>query len=335
MFIVVEGTDASGKSSLIDEIVRQLRSSYRDNLINTFHKGRPEEETRRWVLHEYAIDISLNDWCTNIGVADRWHWGEVTYAPLKRPHTCSDEFGLLGKAGWRWVELFLLSRGITQFWLHQPLEVITQRLQSRGDTFVSVDELSTILEKYEFCAKTAAADLAGELAPRADSEKLIPMLAQHVINIASARALDAKKLANFPEYIGPTKPSVLLVGDKRNDKSVTVLPFMPVDNNSGDYLMSCLPDPFWKTVGIINGDDINGHRLDSLMSVLGNPNIVALGRMAEKALVKSGVSSDKYAVVPHPQYVRRFHHYDRLVYGMAIQRLSTLEKKAADPWILR
>jgi hypothetical protein len=334
MFIIVEGTDASGKSSLISEITRQVSESYPNQQISYFHKGRPDEETRRWVLEEYAIDVSLVDWRASIAIADRWHWGEVTYAPLKRAHTCTDDFGLLGASGWRWVELFLMSRGASQFWLHQPLEVIQKRLSSRGDTFVSPDELAYILERYTFCANNAVANLAGELTPQADSMETISSLAQQVISVASARAQDAARLANYPEYIGPPRPSALLVGDKRNDKSVTVLPFMPVDNNSGDYLMSCLPDPFWKTVGIINGDDINGKRLQRLLVELGEPPVVALGRMAERSLKISGMGDSDYVVVPHPQYVRRFHHHDRLEYGNAIERLSKIGKKVVDPWVL-
>lgn len=334
MFIIVEGTDASGKSSLISEINRQVLELYPTRRVRSFHKGRPEHETRRWVLEEYAIDVSLNDWRTSIAIADRWHWGEVTYAPFKRPHTCNDDFGLLGTSGWRWIELFLMSRGASQFWLHQPLDVIEKRLSARGDTFVSPDELAGILERYTFCARTAVADLAGELTPRADSAQLIATLAQHVISIANARAQEAAWLADYPEYIGPVRPSTLLVGDKRNDKSVTILPFMPVDSNSGDYLMSCLPDPFWKTVGIVNGDDISGERLNRLIVSLGKPTVVALGRMAERTLRSNGMDDSNYVVVPHPQYVRRFHHHDRLEYGNAIERLSKIGKKAVDPWVL-
>ncbi len=202
MFIIVEGTDASGKSSLISEINRQVSELYPNQQISYFHKGRPDEETRRWVLEEYAIDVSLIDWRASIAIADRWHWGEVTYAPLKRAHTCTDDFGLLGVSGWRWVELFLMSRGASQFWLHQPLEVIQKRLSLRGDTFVSPDELAYILERYTFCANNAVASLAGELTPREDSSQLIGALAKHVITVASARAQGAARLANYPEYIG-------------------------------------------------------------------------------------------------------------------------------------
>ena len=330
MFIVIEGTDASGKSSLIAELQKQLGAD-----IELFHKGRPEIESRRWVLEEYAIKLSSSYSLSKTFLSDRWHWGEVTYAPLKRPHTNTDGYGLLGVAGWRWVELFLLSRGVAQFWLYQPLDVISKRLQDRGDDFVSVEELSQILDNYAHAAKQTASLMT--LCPDSESLSDLPELAASMIRIAQDREQAVKKISKHIGYIGSPTPQVLLVGDKRNDKTVTSLPFMPVNSNSGDYLLSCLPDPFWKSVGVINGDDINGKPLQQLWTSLGSPKIVALGRMAEKHLKLSGFEESTYSVVAHPQYVRRFHHHDRLEYGMAIERLSTQTQtnKEEDPWILR
>lgn len=327
MFIVIEGTDASGKSSLVEEINKQL--GYEATL---FHKGKPEVESRRWVLDEYAISVSKTYSDGKVYLADRWHWGEVTYAPTKRPHTDKDGFGLLGVSGWRWVELFLLSRGVAQFWLHQPLEVISERLKSRGDDFVEIHELEHILKSYANAFSQTAQCV--ELNPARESIDDLPRLAAHVISVAQDRHAAAKKLFKYGGYIGSPHPHVLLVGDKRNDKTITGLPFMPVNSNSGDYLLSCLPDPFWKNVGIINGDDINGKPLVMLWNCLGRPRIVALGRMAEKYLLASGFDSSSYAVVPHPQYVRRFHHHDRAGYGAAIERLSSQEYDKGDSWIL-
>jgi len=110
MLIVIEGTDASGKTTLVSEIQKQLNDLFPNN-VEFFHKSKPEEMTRRWVLKDYVTSVENFDWTKKIAVADRWHWGEVTYAPLKRPESSSDGYGLLGVAGWRWVELFLSSRG--------------------------------------------------------------------------------------------------------------------------------------------------------------------------------------------------------------------------------
>lgn len=338
MFIVIEGTDASGKTSLIEAINNEIQSRFPlYGPVQQFHKGRPEEETRRWVLREYATSIESIDWTTNHAIADRWHWGEVTYAPLKRPHTNDDGYGLLGKSGWRWVELFLLSRGVASFWLDQPLEVITQRLSARGDDFVRASELAEIYDNYNVAATLSC--IVERLRPDPDSINEIPELAKHIVRVAIGTAIGAQHINSvYPEYIGSPSAKYLIVGDQRNIVEKygveTNLPFMPVDGNSGEFLLKALPDMFWKQVGIVNVNDMNGSFLD-LWVTLGMPRIVALGRNAARGIEKSGIDNDKFVTLPHPQWVRRFHHKDREEYGIAIQRNLTQKKAEDDPWVLQ
>jgi len=315
MFIVLEGADASGKSTLAAEIIEQLHATNPGQEIDVFHKGKPEELTRRWALHEYAVNIETEDWSRRIAVSDRWHWGEVTYAPIKRPETCNDEFGLLGIAGWRWVELFLESRGVTQYWVYQPLEVITERINRRGDDFVDAHELAGILERYEFGYNHAYNVELKVTVP--EGEKYVKAAASIIIDAAEKKAKAAQALSKFPEYIGPRWPTALLIGDRRNDPNETILPFMPISGNSGDYLLSSLPAAAWRSCGIINSDDFHGAVLNELLGVLGHPKVIVLGRLAEKR-VRPYLDEDAYVVLPHPQYVRRFHHQDRYEYGKAI-----------------
>jgi hypothetical protein len=334
VFIAVEGADGSGKSSLISSIKAELLERHPRDKILEFHKGRPEEESRQWVLSEYVIGLERLNWSDFIhGVADRWHWGEITYAPLKRPHTDKDGFGLLGIAGWRWVELFMASRGMTQFWLYQPLEVITERLQARGDDFVQAGELARILDLYHRAADATYA-VGARLVPASDDMASNDEFAKIAVDIATETARQVEVLTHFPEYIGGPRPSVLLVGDRRNGPTDTILPFKPINGNSGEYLLSSLPETLWRSVGIINAEDLNGARAHKLLSTLGAPHMIALGRNAEYELRNSGFYTTQYTVVPHPQYVRRFHHQDRFEYGRAIERLATTHGKEHDTWIL-
>jgi len=335
MFIVIEGTDASGKTSLIEAVTNELKNRFNER-VTEFHKGRPEEETRRWVLQEYVTSLEGIDWSRSLAVADRWHWGEVTYAPLKRAHTNKDGFGLLGESGWRWVELFMQSRGMAQFWLYQPLDVIQSRLTTRGDDFVNVDELETILANYENAAQHSC--IIEKVQPDADSLDSVPELAKRLVDVAIEVARGANDISSvYPEYIGSPRPSALLVGDERNIVKrygeETKLPFMPVDGNSGDFLLRALPSDFWKTVGIVNVNDMRGSFLD-LWITLGMPPIVALGRNAARGIEKSGIENDKFTTLPHPQWVRRFHHADMLEYGVAIKRNAT-NPTEGDPWVLQ
>jgi thymidylate kinase len=199
MFIVIEGTDASGKSTLVSEVQKQLAEKFPKKEIEFYHKSKPEKMTREWVLQDYVTSIENIDWSQRIAVADRWHWGEVTYAAVKRPETgTGDGYGLLGRAGWRWTELFLQSRGVAQFWLYQPLDVITRRLNARGDDYIQANELEQILGLYEVAAANSAG-LAGRLTPAADSLDTISHLASHIITRADSIQDDTQELAKFPE----------------------------------------------------------------------------------------------------------------------------------------
>lgn len=325
MFIAIEGPDGSGKSSLISAITDEISSRAPGVKIIHHHKGRPPEETRRCLLKEYAIDFQHKNVWSQTHLADRWHWGERTYAPIKRPHTNVDGYGLLGVAGWRWVELFMRSRGMAQFLTYQPPDVLRARISARGDDFIDQSEISWIYDAYMETKNVAI--LAGEIEPSTlKSFDDLPVVAKNIVDTAEKVAKSASHLSQFPEYIGHPKPTALLVGDKRNITKEygeeTILPFMPVSSSSGSFLMSSLPNDLWKTVGIVNGNDISSDRLYALYEALGYPRTVALGRLAERAILGTTIHHDDYETLPHPQYVRRFYSSRAFEYGSAIQKAS-------------
>lgn len=334
MFISVEGTDASGKTTLTNLIAATLAKRYPEVAVDRYHKGAPQELTRSWVLSDYVESVARDSWISRHAVADRWHWGEITYAPLKRPGTSIEGYGLLGPAGWRWVELFMMSRGMTQFWLYQPLEVIQRRLEERGDDFVTPDELEHVLRLYEMAYKNTAA-CTKIIPPDDNSYEAIQSTADMVIGIAESTMSSVAHLQRHPFYIGPAKPKALLVGDERNDETDTFLPFKPTNINSGDYLLNALPDETWADYGIINSADVYGQDIVQLYEDLGHPKIIALGRVAEKHLKACTFYEDLYTVLPHPQHVRRFHYRDQYEYGRAIDSFADGNTTEYASWILR
>ncbi len=335
MFIIIEGTDAAGKSTLVEEIKLLACNLDTGSPVNVLHKSKPEELTRRWALRDYVLSIEGTANVDSIIIADRWHWGESTYAPLKRPESDEDGYGLLGAAGWRWTEMYLMSRGAKLFWLYQPLDVVTKRIEARGDDYVKADELGALIELHEKTALKSAV-FAGKLQPDANNLNELSLLAGILVDQAISAEQEVRHLHDMPFYIGAPKPSTLLIGDQRNKNrwygSATGLPFIPVDGNSGDFLMGALPDDFWPSTGIINGTELSSDVLYKSWRTLGSPKVVALGRAAEAACKKAEV--EMVAVTSHPQHVKRFYAGQQQEYGAAIAALARGEavKNRSDNW---
>jgi hypothetical protein len=271
-------------------------------------------------------------------VSDRWHFGERTYAQLYRPDTNLDGFGLLGQAGWRWTEMFLASRGAVIATLTADNDTLIKRLANRGDDHVTNNsDLLQISSLYEIARRDsnnvgAIYDTSDEAA---DAEKFDHFVTS-LIDEAKRREELAYKLARWPEwrgYVGSLTADVLLVGDKRNVTKKygdeTRLPFMPVDGNSGDFLLNALPSMFWRSVGMVNGAETED--LGLLWESLGEPRIVALGNEAANALVSQGLKD--FIKVPHPQWVRRFHNSAQKLYGKDIQMAATTGEIAWTPQV--
>lgn len=312
MFLIIEGPTCSGKSTLYGHVLEHLKK--RNEPVTMVHMDRPRELNRRWVLNEY---VNRWQWYDGTGtiLADRWHFGEATYAPIYRPDTNKDGYGLLGKAGWRWTELFLKSRGAVIAKITARPETLVERLESRGDDHVrNSDELLEVAKLYE---EAVVESPATTITFRTDDKPNPSHMAFQVLQLAAITQEYHYGLLKFPEYIGPRRPSVLLVGDKRNITKrygeETKLPFMPVDGNSGEYLLNALPDWWWHLCGLVNGNECSNLR--QLWVELGRPNVAALGGKADDACKAARVPHARFY---HPQYVRRFKNADQKEYGEMI-----------------
>lgn len=308
MFIIIEGPDAAGKSSMLAELHRHLTVTRGTKDVHSFHKGRPLEETRELVLSEYVLSIDELVTSGECVVSDRWHWGEHTYAPLKRPHTDTDGYGLLGRAGWRWTELFLLSRGAGVWVLDQPLDVLRERLSQRGDDYINESELAAIAERYESGIRVAPS-FVERLRPRPDDIRDLRRIAKAVVDHAAFGLGQSARLRySFPEYIGPIVPQALLLSDARRSTEpagpLTRLPLIPLVGSAGEFLLSGLSERFWPRVGLIAMNTDQGaseDRLRGLWSTLGYPPIIALGEDARLFAARAGTGTSVVGSVMHPR----------------------------------
>lgn len=331
MFIIVEGPTAVGKSTLIKRLEAELDGQD----ILREHKDRPKELTRRWVLRDYVN--GHEDYFPGKAhlIADRWHFGERTYSAVYRPDTNLDGFGLLGQAGWRWTEMFLASRGAVIATMTADNQTLIKHLDERGDDHVAnADELIRLSSLYEIARRDSNNVGAIYDASEPWDDGKYEHFIQSLINEAARREIQAEKVLKWDEgrgYIGSLAPNVLLVGDRRNVTEKygeeTRLPFMPVDGNSGEFLLNALPAMFWRGVGIINGCETED--IESLWETLGEPPIIALGNEAANELVKQGLKN--FVKLPHPQYVRRFHNSRQNEYGKAIRHAAVTGEVAWTP----
>ncbi len=325
-FIIIEGPTCAGKSTLQAEIAHQIEATTGATPA-ILHQGQPAERTRRWVLDAYANKIDR--WFVagkSQVIADRWAWGEPVYAPIYRPETNVDGFGLLGIAGWRWVELFLMSRGAITVHVTASADTLVERLRARGDDHVkTVGDLLSIASRYKDIVPFSPTYVM-----RVDTTDVslaaFKRTAKIIVNIATVFSEGAARMARWPGYIGSPRPQLLLLGDTRNLGASneyldeTRLPFMPVPGGSGEYLLSALPEWAWRRCGIVNANDpgMTPHELHALWVALERPRVVALGMNALRAGEAASIDSERLHSDWHPQYARRFHYADREKYGLRI-----------------
>lgn len=295
MFLIMEGVDGGGKSTLVEKLISLLDD--RGLTVDSLHRGVPE----RPVLDEYQLDVE--DYRPGQGraiLADRWHWGDLVYGELYRGES------YLGEAGFRFVELFLRSRGAVTILIENDVSEIRRRLVERGEDYLQLDHIGRVIEHYQrvFRDSVTGAIVTREPDPEA------------VIKHGEFWANSTADLAPFPTYIGGRSPRVLLVGDKRGDPSTPSLTaFRPTTRgNSAQFLLEALPAKLWKEVGLCNANEETD--LPALVEVLAQPPVIALGHEASKALRSCGI---EHAAVPHPQKVRRFHHAQKIQYGWLIE----------------
>lgn len=303
MLIVLEGVDGSGKSSLADAIAAALGKR-----VQQYHHGPLKQDP----LQEYVL-LSYNDYIPGQGthlVIDRLHWGELVYGPLYRGASA------LTVPQFRWIELWMMSRGATTWRVSGPLETILARLQARGEDFLQTEHVQQVIDGFAAVEKLAPT-AAGLLEPQGDTTDMVHQV------IALARYMESRAndiAARYPSFIGDTIPHTLLVGDVRGGKPPhpTTSAFLPVNGNSGAFLLDSLDDDWWRNIAVVNGVE-EGERLPQLIEDLYGPQVVALGRNASNALKKHKIA---HGSVPHPQKVRRFHNKLKTRYGRLIREVA-------------
>lgn len=299
MFIVVEGCDGVGKTTLCDAL--ETRLSHTGD-VRRIHFGPPE----RHPLLEYEADFDWYRPDDNVHVIiDRLHWGEAIYGPLYRGKS------LLGQAGLDHIDRYISSRGGIIVFMDANDEVVRYRLASRGEDYLKNEHVAHVMAEYRNVASkclTSVLNVVGGVVQ--------DYTVTDVIQLAHVRSREALGLSSeFPTYVGRPFPNVLLLGERRNDLRHAAA-FVPYPATSGRFLLEAIRSrPHG--IGLANALECNVSQLYSRMN---QPAVVALGNEAYQECREWAIPC---GAVPHPQYVRRFMHSRQQEYGQMIWKAAT------------
>lgn len=312
MLILIEGPDETGKTTLAKEISKAYGLPY-------VHRGPPtlppleEYGEGLWGIGEIRHGLPR-------GVIDRWHLGQVVY-----PQLYPEGRTPLGDVERLWIDLVLLAAGAFCVGTYGMVDKIEQRIERTNvlaaagkggvPSYLQHEDVERCLLLFQDVYRTTLLDVAlHDIDRRAilDADAVAP----HAQDLATRAAL----LAEFNVVGEPYAPNVLLVGEQVNTPW-TNLPFAPESGSSGRYLLEALLMIWGRTdlarTLLVNALDRDGHpqNLLRLYRLAGQPRVVALGNAASEVLSDAGVL---HGVVPHPQYVRRFHHQTKREYAWAL-----------------
>lgn len=282
MFIIIEGADKTGKTTLSNAIIKKFGSEY-------VHFGKPKKHPAT----EYAEYALAND--GNL-VLDRFYLGELVYGPLLR-----------GKAGIDDVEFATLER-ILRKKQAILIQTTTNSVLANKRLLVSTQDEAVNTDQNALAARGFA-----EVGKRSNIQHHILYDGSTYENLAELLTkLEALKdeverdqatIQKVCTGIGTTTgKKIVLVGEGVN-KKVTWLG-LPFDKGfSSQFLLDSLKtaEIDEKLVYLTNADTITAAEVDFLNK--DKALFIALGKKADARLSSLNV---QHAFLNHPQYVKRF-----------------------------
>ena len=139
MFIIVEGPDGAGKSTLID----QLLKSYPGSVFMHFGKPETDEDAfNYWKVYAEAIESAKPE---RVTILDRSWYSDLVYGPIFRGRCEMD------LAHVKLLESYVLTHGGGMvIYCTAPLRTLWSRCCKRGETYVTSKELlAKVSEAYD------------------------------------------------------------------------------------------------------------------------------------------------------------------------------------------
>jgi thymidylate kinase len=254
MWAIIEGPDGAGKTSLANAVAELINAEIT-------HLGPPESP-------EQALDAVIGGpfatYAPGEGVeivSDRHHWGDPVYGPIKRPEHDVDGFGEIGRAGWRYAELFAASRGAATILVEVDPHVAKMRIADRGDDYVDATHVDDIIARYDWLARgslTIAARL--QLNQPQDHD----VYAEAVAQWARKREFEATPLGKYKHYVGSPRPRLLVV--------------MPPDRAARLRVVNSFDEDEWQHVGIAS-TAMTAQAFEEMREVLDRPAICGFDKV--------------------------------------------------------
>lgn len=331
MLIIVEGADGTYKSTLVRRLADAITiATSPHGEVEVRHCGPPA--ANQHPLDAYVKPLyGYRPGTDQHVIYDRHYVGEWVYPGIFDRPSRADT------ATWRYVEMFLASRGALLVHANPADEVIRANVARRGDDLVTPDDAVRAARSFR-----VRINAQSQLPRLTYSDVDDPFLLAEIIANARDLELRASPLKPFVTYVGPPRPRYLLLGDVRHalrnrvgcehvgDSTRYGSAFGPYPGTSGHFLLTHLSPLLFPegrpVLGVANACDADD--VAELRRALGYPNTVALGRNAHRALLDTITGPDDalFGGAPHPQWVRRFAHRHGWAYGVIVR--DALETRA-------
>ncbi len=321
MLIILEGADGAGKTTLAHALASEIKKAHPAHRVVMMKAGPPMKHP----LDEYVLPLLSYRPGQGVHIiCDRWHLGELVYPYVLGRDTRMDA------AVTSYVDAFLDSRGAFIALVAPNFETVMRQLHGRGTNSIPMTDEQIAIAYWRFHDVANTRHLLGV----EGTFGVTPIL-----NGAHAREAFADRHgAHFITHVGSSHPTALLFGDVRaclgSDCKHRIRhsprgpAFMPYPATSGHYLFRTLQhvrdqcscsNELWAYANACDVDDAA-----KLWKELGEPDVIALGQRAHQRLRAHGI---KHAAVPHPQFVRRFHHAESRTYARLINEVIGTDRK--------
>jgi len=299
--IIIEGPDGAGKSTLVNYIRRELGSP----VVKPYY---PKKNQLSYYLHSGPLYEGY--------YLERYYLSEVVYPRFKLNRDPMQD----------WKQ-FQIEAGLYQyapviFYLRPSRETILENINTRGDDYISEDEIDRMLVEYDAAIERSHLPSVTYDYKKDDlDEKLIEARFEHKSN--------QKITEFFHQYLSAGnclgEDGIMFIGDEPSDKSVGegfIRAFLS-DKGSSAFLHKTLTDagvyeqemPYFTNFGKgFDNDDDKLIAINREIDKLKPRHIICLGKE-----IHEKVGQGDY--IEHPAYVKRFHSKDHKFYTEKIKQL--------------